>query len=83
MTPLPGCGPGGRGEEEAKKDAKFSDEVSPRPRVPGPGGGASWRRGVRARGAGGEAWGSGAGREPRPPGAQPPAERPARFYGIF
>lgn len=40
-------------------------------------------RGARVRGAGGEAWGSGAGREPRPPGAQPPVERPARFYGIF
>lgn len=30
----------------------------------------------------GEAWGSGAGREPRSPGAQPPAERPAAFMAF-
>lgn len=31
----------------------------------------------------GEAWGSGAGREPPSPGAQPPAELPARFHEAF
>lgn len=51
--------------------------------APGPALGGAAGQVCGGRGAGGEAWGSGAGGEPRLRGAQPSAERPGCFYGIF